>query len=116
MSPLTEAENRLRLDLYQQGKDDTEIANILGLTPGSIWYWRKARGLPLNNKNGPVSKRTYKNLDRVAPMEQVLDPDQCEAMRRFLGCLVTFSDRFPGKKIDILMFAREYRKGVGEVG
>ena len=91
------------LDLYQSGLSDYEIAAELGVSPSGIRYWRSQRGLSSQHSVNKV------------PMEQVLDPDQCEAMRRFLGCLVTFSDRFPGKKIDILMFAREYRKGVGEV-
>ena len=92
------------LELYQSGLNDHEIAAALGVSPSGIRYWRNQRGLSSQRSTNQV------------PMERALTEGQCEAMRRFLGCLVTFSDRFPGKKIDILMFAREYRKGVGEVG
>ena len=31
--------------LYEAGKTDGEIAEASGMTIGSVWYWRKARGL-----------------------------------------------------------------------
>lgn len=38
-------------ELYDQGMTDREIANVLGIGPGSVWYWRKMNGLP------PVKKQ-----------------------------------------------------------
>ncbi len=38
-------------ELYNQGKTDRQIAEVLGIGPGSVWYWRKMNGLP------PVKKQ-----------------------------------------------------------
>ena len=38
-------------ELYDKGMTDREIANVLGIGPGSVWYWRKMNGLP------PVKKQ-----------------------------------------------------------
>ena len=37
--------------LYDQGKTDRQIAEVLGIGPGSVWYWRKMNGLPPVAKN-----------------------------------------------------------------
>lgn len=33
-------------ELYEQGMSDRQIAEALGIGPGSVWYWRKMNGLP----------------------------------------------------------------------
>jgi len=33
-------------ELYEQGMTDRQIAEVLGIGPGSVWYWRKMSGLP----------------------------------------------------------------------
>ena len=38
-------------ELYDKGMTDREIANVLGIGPGSVWYWRKMNGLPPVAKN-----------------------------------------------------------------
>ena len=38
-------------ELYDKGMTDREIANVLGIGPGSVWYWRKLLGLPPVAKN-----------------------------------------------------------------
>ena len=38
-------------ELYEKGMTDREIANVLGIGPGSVWYWRKMNGLPPVAKN-----------------------------------------------------------------
>ena len=100
-----DAENQRRLKLYEKGYCDRKIAESSGVSENAIRLWRRARGLKCNSE--PIVS---------VPMEKALNPSQCQAMKRFLGCLATYSDRYPGRKIDILIFAKEYREGVGAVG
>lgn len=37
-----------RMELYQQGLTDPEIAGEMGISKGAIAHWRKALGLPSN--------------------------------------------------------------------
>jgi hypothetical protein len=94
--------NQQRMALYRQGKSDQEIAAACGVCEGAIRYWRGTHRLKRNQWPCTVK------------MEQALSPDQSKQMKRFLSCLTVYADRFPDEKIDVLMFAREYRKGVGE--
>ena len=40
-----------RWKLYRQGLNDTQIAEIQGVTTSAVLYWRKRRGLPCHNPN-----------------------------------------------------------------
>lgn len=41
-----------RLDLYNSGKLDNEIAQELGYNKNTIYWWRRRRGLPANGGSG----------------------------------------------------------------
>ena len=95
----TAAKHNQRLALYQQGMNDNEIAAELGVTEGTIRYWRGEHRLKRNQ--WPCTVR----------LEEALTESQCQQMKRFLGCLTTYADRFPDERIDVLRFAKEYREG-----
>lgn len=96
--------NQQRMDLYQQGKNDYEIAAACGVTESAIRYWRGTHRLKRNQ--WPYTVR----------LEQALTESQVKQMERFLACLTAYADRFPDETIDVLRFAKEYGKGAGEVG
>ena len=95
------AKHNQRMALYQQGMNDNEIAAALGVTEGTIRYWRGEHRLKRNE--WPCTVR----------FDEALTESQCDQMKRFLGCLTTYADRFPDERIDVLMFAGAYRKGEG---
>ena len=37
-----------RMELYQQGLTDPEIAREMGISKGAVAHWRKAQGMPSN--------------------------------------------------------------------
>ena len=101
---VTESKHQQRLALYNQGLGDQQIGDALGgLNESTIRQWRKRWGL----------KPNY-DVQVSVPMEAALTESQCQQMRRFMGCLTTYADRFPQEKIDVLVFAKEYKEGVGE--
>ena len=95
----TAAKHNQRLALYQQGMNDNEVAQEVGVTEGTIRYWRGAHRLKRNE------------LPYTVRMEKALTESQAKQMKRFLGCLTTYADRFPDERIDVLRFAKEYREG-----
>lgn len=105
MLKLSNAEHRTRLRLYKQGLNDYEVASRLNINESTIRRWRNVNGLKPNHEP-QIS----------VPMERALTGSQCQQMKRFFSCLTTYADRYPGRKIDVLMFAREYREGVGAIG
>ena len=98
----TAAKHEQRLALYQQGMNDYEIAQQVGVTEAAIRYWRGEHRLKRNQ------------LPCTVRIEEALTESQVEQMKRFLGCLTTYADRFPDERIDVLRFAKAYREGVGE--
>lgn len=103
---LTQEENAIRYQLYNQGLIDKEIAEKVGVKYSSIAEWRKQRNIPANGGGkGPGERISI-------PMEKALTPKQCEEMRLFLGLLVKYADMAQGreKQIDVMQFARAYRE------
>ena len=47
-----EKEHRLRLKYYNQGLNDTEIGEEVGLSKTGVAYWRGAHNLPANAESG----------------------------------------------------------------
>ena len=52
MNILPKYEQRMRLDLYEQGWTDREIARYMGVTTRAICYWRESNKLRPNGKSG----------------------------------------------------------------
>ena len=46
-----------RWKLYKQGLNDTQIAEIQGVSASAVLYWRKRRGLPCNNSGLQAGSR-----------------------------------------------------------
>jgi len=104
-----------RMELYQQGLKDADIAKAVGVGQSTITYWRKTRGLPAHQKRKKKSVRPgypYQFKYAGKPMETVLNPDQCEVMRDLFRLLITASDRNPGK-VDVTRIINFYRKEYG---
>lgn len=98
-SRLTPEEKHRRLELYNRGLKDVDIAASLGKSATCVCRWRQARGLPVNS--API------NHTRPLP----LPPDQREEMRTFLLSLTVWAERIPrGQKIDVGWFMAEWRK------
>lgn len=86
----TAVKHQERLALYRQGMNDYEMAAALGVCESTIRYWRGEHRLKRNQ--WPCTVR----------MEKALTESQCQQMKRFLGCLTTYADRFPDEQIDVL--------------
>ena len=98
------AKHNQRMALYQQGMNDYEMAAALGVCEGTIRYWRGEHRLKRNQ------------LPYTVRLEEALTESQAKQMKRFLGCLTTYADRFPDERLDVLRFAKQYREGgKGEV-
>ena len=104
-----------RMELYQQGLKDAEIAKAVGVTQGAITCWRKYKGLIANRKRERKSVRPgnlYQFKYAGKSMESVLSPDQCEVIRDLFRLLITAADRNPGK-VDVSRIINYYRKEYG---
>jgi len=107
-----------RMELYEQGLKDAEIAKAVGVTQGAITCWRKQRGLMANQKRNKKSVRPgypYQFKYTGKPMESILEPSQCEAMRDLFRLLITASNRNPGK-VDVSRIINFYRDEYGGEG
>lgn len=56
MNILPSYEQRMRLDLYEQGWTDREIAKYMGVSTRAICYWRETCKLPPNGRAGRRKK------------------------------------------------------------
>lgn len=87
MKKLTPEEVERRLKLYKMGLTDKLAAEKLGIHCAAYSLWRREMGLPANRK-----KRSNEKILLTAAtgtrMENVLSPEQCKAMRLFLGHLL----------------------------
>ena len=104
-----------RMELYEQGLNDTEIARAVGRSQNTIAEWRKSRGLPGNYR--PPKKKVragyaYRFEKTGIPMETALNPEQCEVMRDLFRLLLTAADRDPGN-VDVSRIINFYRKEYG---
>lgn len=86
-----------RMELYQQGINDQEIAAIIGKKETAIKAWRRKNNLIAHQKVN-------------VPMEQALTSSQCDKMRIFLQKLISTQNMCPDKRLDINVFILEYRK------
>lgn len=93
---LLPVEKKRRMELYEKGLNDREIAEIIGKKESAITDWRHRRKLEANSKN------------RLMPMQKVLTPDQCKVMRKFLLTLIKAYEM--NSELDISHFMKEYRK------
>lgn len=48
--PITKSENQERMRLYEEGKTDAELAQIIGIDPSTVSQWRRRRNLPPNKR------------------------------------------------------------------
>ena len=60
MNVLPSYENRLRMELYEQGYTDREIAWYMGVSTRAVCYWRESNKLKPNGRAG----RKKKNIQR----------------------------------------------------
>lgn len=103
---LTPEEEQIRLNLYNQGLNDKEIAQKVGIKGNGISHWRYSRNLPA------INDVCDQGRPGGTPMEVALSPVQCEDMKRFLASLLKYNDiaKKAGRKLNIARFMAEYRK------
>lgn len=108
---LSKQDHDWRLELYQDGLTDKQIANILPVTPHAMANWRSERGLKANKSE---VRPVVVDLSRVVRYSEALKPEQCAEMRDFLVCLEVLSKRQRGK-VNVGEFIKEWRKrgGIG---
>lgn len=94
-----QTEHERRLELYQQGLNDREIGEAVGLTASGIKSWRGRHGLPTQGEKG---------VPNGASMQDVLDDDQVEKMKTFLSRLVKARDENPN--LGVGEYIGRYRK------
>ena len=56
MNVLPSYEQRIRLELYEQGLTDSQIAKLMYVSTRAICYWRESLGLKPNGKAGRKKK------------------------------------------------------------
>ena len=56
MNVLPSYENRLRMELYEQGYTDREIAWYMGVSTRAVCYWRESNKLKPNGRSGRKKK------------------------------------------------------------
>ena len=52
MNVLPPYKQRMRMDLYEQGLTDREIAGVMHVSTRAICYWRESLGLKPNGRSG----------------------------------------------------------------
>ena len=70
MSRLSEQEEKKRLDLYNQGMSDEEIAERVYVIKSVICNWRKRRGLPPNALKGFQKGNKYGCMSRLSEVKE----------------------------------------------
>ncbi len=70
MSRLSEQEEKKRLDLYNQGMSDAEIANRVYVIKSVICNWRTRRGLPPNAPKGFQKGNKYGCMGRLSEVKE----------------------------------------------
>ena len=62
---ITDAMKIQLITLYNEGKMDSEIAKILGVTSGAIMYWRKKLKLKSKFTYQKIAKADYSEIKRL---------------------------------------------------
>lgn len=70
MSRLSEEEEKKRLDLYNQGMSDAEIAKKCYVIKSVICNWRTRRGLPPNAPKGFQKGNKYGCMGRLSEVKE----------------------------------------------
>jgi len=102
---LSPAETAHRLELYNRGLTDRELAEAVGISYNSAYDWRRNRNLPRH----AAELRHYDDYKHHVPMEEALSPDQCGRMRAFLGGLIFLANKHTGKQVDVSSYMKNYR-------
>ena len=61
MNELRPYEHRMRMDLYEQGMTDREIAWYMGVSTRAVCYWRESNKLKPNGRAGRKKKKERSN-------------------------------------------------------
>ena len=103
---ITYDENKV-IELYNQGKTDSQIAKEIGIGPAAVFHCRKRLKLQsqsIDYRNGQAygSKHNFHN---------VLTPKQSKEMESFLKYLLWAGDKAVkvGAKLDVMGFIDEWR-------
>ena len=110
---LTPEQRSQRWELYNQGLCDQDIADGCGVSRTTIGAWRAKHQLPCHRWENP-NKRIVKPPTRAfgpIPMQDALDPDQCDTVKTFFRTLVCMANQRPGQPVDVGGFMSEYRRG-----
>lgn len=67
MNVLPTYEQRMRLDLYEQGWTDSQIARYMGVSTRAICYWRESMKLKPNGRAG--RKKVYVTKNGIEEMD-----------------------------------------------
>ena len=70
MKYLSEEEEKKRLDLYNQGMSDAEIAKRVYVEKNVIQHWRTRRGLPPNAPKGFQKGNKYGCMGRLSEVKE----------------------------------------------
>ena len=96
---------KIALQLYNSGKNDTQIAKVVGKQPNTIAQWRNRKKLPVNTGN--IANGTYLTGDHY---RDVLEPGQVDEMSTFLIHLLKAGKQAVGAgvKPDVMGFMEVY--------
>ena len=67
MNILPSYKQRMRLDLYEQGLTDSEIARVMHVSTRAICYWRESLNLKPNGRAG--RKKVGKTIEQKEPWD-----------------------------------------------
>lgn len=70
MKYLSEEEEKKRLDLYNQGMSDAQIAKRVYVEKNAIQHWRKRRGFPPNAPKGFQKGNKYGCMGRLSEVKE----------------------------------------------
>jgi len=101
---------KIARQLYNSGKNDTQIAKVVGKNPNTIAQWRRRNNLPVNI--GSLADGTYQTGDHY---RDVLESGQVDDMSTFLIHLLKAGKQAvrSGVKPDVMGFMEVYAGRVG---
>jgi hypothetical protein len=87
--------NHRRMELYQQGLNDCEIARVEGKTRHCITNWRKRYNLPPNALRGRPKAKPKDSTTLKMALEKALDEKGRNVIRNFFYILAISERKFP---------------------